>query len=113
MNHIVLIASIVTASALVPVTAGAGGFDENLSAAGALSTQASGHAVVGSAQFSAGVLAVPLVVGGEIGRASAVAGADLWRAANGSAAGPLPITDRTITAGPPPAEALQPRGVRP
>jgi hypothetical protein len=113
MNHIVLIASIVTASALVPVAAGAVGFDQNLSAAGTLSAQASGHTVLGSAQLSAGVLAVPLVVGGEIGRASAVAGADLWRAANGSAAGPLPISEQTITAGPPPGEALQPGGARP
>ena len=113
MTRILLTASILAASALVPVTAGAGGFDENLSTAGALSTQASGHAVLGSAQLSAGVLAVPLVLGGEVGRASAVAGADLWRAANGTAVGTLPITERTITAGPPPAEALQTGATRP
>ncbi len=48
------------------------------------------------------MVAIPLMISGEIGKASGEIGEELWEEANT----PLPITEEVITAGPRPADAM-------
>ncbi|GJL80090.1 MAG: hypothetical protein NPINA01_30790 [Nitrospinaceae bacterium] len=62
-------------------------------------SQAVAHSVVGAAKLSSGIVAVPLMAVGEVGKAAGSVGDEMWDAANT----PLPISDETVTAGPPPS----------
>lgn len=74
-------------------------------ASGAASNSAA-HSVAASTQVASAVIAVPLVVVGSVGSASAQIGEDLWKAATTPGA-PLEISDETVTAGPSPDKAVQ------
>lgn len=62
-------------------------------------SQAVGHSAVGASKLTSGIVAVPLMAVGEVGKAVGSAGEEMWDAANT----PLPISDETVTAGPPPS----------
>ena len=66
------------------------------------SAQAIAHSTAAGIKLVSGSIAIPLIIGGEIGKASGEAGAALWEEANT----PFPITEEVITAGPSPAEAM-------
>jgi hypothetical protein len=66
------------------------------------SAQAIAHSTVGGLKLVSGAIAIPLILGGEIGKVSGEIGATLWDEANTT----LPITEEVITAGPTPAEAM-------
>lgn len=70
------------------------------------SARAAGHSIAGTAQLSAGVVAVPLIASGGIGEVSGQAGAEMWNLANTPPGTPLPVTEETISSGPSPAEAM-------
>ena len=69
-----------------------------------------GHSVAGGGKLVSGAVAIPLVAAGSVGRASGQAGKEMWDHANAPIGEPLPITDDTVTAGPPPAKAMQVEG---
>lgn len=64
------------------------------------------HSVAASGQVVSGVVSIPLISAGALGAASAQAGDALWEAATAPANGPLKISNETVTAGPPPDEAV-------
>ena len=70
------------------------------------SADAVGYTFVGTTQLVSGVLAVPFKVAGSLTGVSQEVGDALSEAANAPLAGPLPIAEESITAGPPPLEAL-------
>lgn len=70
---------------------------------------ASTHAIVGSGQVTSAASAVPLAVSGAAGAVSSEIAKDLMDAATAPAGAPLEITDESVTAGPPPNEALAPQ----
>jgi hypothetical protein len=78
------------------------GSTRHLSKAVDHSARAAFHASAGTGKLISGAVAVPLMVGGEIGKASGAVGDKLWDEANAT----LPITDAVITVGPSPAEAM-------
>ncbi|MCP4702753.1 MAG: hypothetical protein GY862_38715 [Gammaproteobacteria bacterium] len=65
------------------------------------------HGVIGSSKAVSAVASVPLGVSGRIGAVSGQAGTHLSEEA--LVEEPLPITDETVTAGPPPDKKLQNR----
>ncbi len=66
------------------------------------SAQALAHSTVAGFKLVSGAVAIPLMISGEIGKASGEIGESLWDEANT----PLPITEEVITDGPTPAEAM-------
>lgn len=70
------------------------------------SANAAGYSMIGATQLVFGVVSVPLKLMGALSGASGEMGDSLWEAANAPIGEPLPIADESITAGPPPAEAL-------
>ncbi len=71
------------------------------------STQAVLYGVVGSAQVVSGTLAIPLAISGSVGNVSGKIGNDMWDAATMPIGTPLEISDKSVTAGPSPDEALK------
>ncbi|WP_455201066.1 hypothetical protein [Kaarinaea lacus] len=69
-----------------------------------------GHSVAAGGKLVSGTIAIPLKAAGEVGKASGQAGKEMWDNATGTSGDPLPITDETVTAGPPPAKAMQVEG---
>ncbi len=69
------------------------------------SVQAVAASTLAGASVVSGIVALPLLVGGEVGAVSGRAGETLWQAAGGVAK-PLPITDETYLSTPSPAEAM-------
>jgi hypothetical protein len=61
-------------------------------------SKAMAHSAIGAAKLTSGVVAVPLMGIGEVGKAVGDSGKAMWDSANT----PLPISDETITAGLPP-----------
>jgi len=92
---------------LVSMPVAAGGASYHLSQALANSMEALAQATVGGLKLVSGAIAVPLMVGGEIGKVSGQAGDELWEEANTPIGKPLVITDDVVTAGPAPAEAMK------
>ncbi len=78
---------------------------------GKASTHASagaGHAIVGSGQAISAIASVPFALVGSVGAVSSEIAKDLLNAATAPVGTPLEITDETVSAGPPPNEALAP-----
>lgn len=67
-----------------------------------------GHGVIASGQVTSAASAVPLAIGGSAGAVSARISKDLMDAATAPIGTPLEVTDESVTAGPPPNEALSP-----
>ena len=65
------------------------------------------HAIAATGQLTSATLAVPLASGGVTSAAAGVARSAAANASARAAHGPLQITDETITAMPPPDEALK------
>jgi len=84
----------------------AGGSMQHASQASAHSVQASGHAALASAQLTSAAVAIPLQLVGAVGAVSGHAGDALMQQANDDFTKPLNVSDETVTAGPPPSEAL-------
>ena len=61
-------------------------------------SKAMAHSAIGAAKLTSGIVAVPLMGIGEVGKAVGDSGKALWDSANT----PLPISDETVTAGLPP-----------
>ncbi len=80
----------------------AGGSTQHFSDSLDHSAQALAHSTVAGFKLVSGAVAIPLMIGGEIGKASGEIGESLWEEANT----PLPITEEVITVGPTPAEAM-------
>lgn len=77
---------------------------------GQASTHASastGHALVGSAQATSAVAAMPLYVTGAVGAVSTEIADELMEAATAPAGEPLAITEESMTVGPTPDAALR------
>ena len=73
------------------------------------SLEAIGYTVESGIKLASGAVAVPLMIVGEIGKASEEIGDDLWEEANSPPHEPFPVTDEVITVGPEPAEQLENR----
>ena len=74
------------------------------------SSQASAHSAqtsVAGVKIVSGVIAVPLMLAGEVGKASGQAGHALWESANQPIGEPLAITDEIITSTVSPDQAMQ------
>ena len=80
----------------------AGGSAQHFSDSIDHSAQAIAHSTVAGIKLVSGALAIPLMMSGEIGKASGDIGEALWEEANT----PLAITEEIITAGPTPAKAM-------
>ncbi len=80
----------------------AGGSAQHFSDSLNHSAQALAHSTVAGLKLISGAVAIPLMMSGEIGKASGEIGEALWEEANT----PLPIAEEVITAGPTPAEAM-------
>lgn len=80
----------------------AGGIAHHLSESLDHSAQAIVHTTAAGFKLVSGVIAIPLMAGGEIGKVSGEIGEELWDEANS----PLPVTEEVITSGPAPAEAM-------
>lgn len=80
----------------------AGGISQHFSHSLDHSVRAIGHSTATGFKLVSGIVSIPLMIAGEIGKASGDVGDALWEEANK----PLPITDEIITAGPTPAEAM-------
>jgi len=104
MKHIKLIQTSSSIAMLlslsIPVIAG--GSAQHFSDSLDHSVQAIGHSTVAGLKLVSGAVAIPLMMSGEIGKASGEIGESLWDEANT----PLPITEEVITVGPTPAEAM-------
>ena len=104
MKHIKFIQTISSTAMLfslsMPVIAG--GSAQHFSDSLDHSVQALGHSTVAGLKLVSGAVAIPLMMSGEIGKASGEIGESLWDEANS----PLPITEEIITVGPAPAEAM-------
>ncbi len=62
-------------------------------------SKALAHSAAGAAKLTIGVVAVPLIAVGEVGKAFGDSGDAMWDYANT----PLPISNETVTAGPAPS----------
>lgn len=81
------------------------GASENISAASKHSVLSVSHGVKASGQVVSGVVAVPLIIVGQVGSVSLEAGESLMKNAIGS--DELVITELTITADPAPQSVMQ------
>jgi hypothetical protein len=91
----------------------AAGVSQHFSEALVHSLQAVGDSMAAGTKLAFAVVAVPLMVGGEIGKVSGQVGEELWNEANRPIGAPLDITGDVVTAGPRPAEAMNQGGTRP
>lgn len=91
---------------MLSMPAEAGGSAQHLSNALAHSMEALAQSTVAGLKLVSGAVAVPLMIGGEIGKVSGQVGDELWEEANRPIGDPLIITDDIVTAGPTPAEAM-------
>lgn len=66
------------------------------------STQALAHTSTAGMQLASGIIAVPFLFVGEIGQASGEIGDALWEVSTE----PLPVTDKVLTIGPSPEQAM-------
>ncbi len=83
---------------------------EEASQAGSHASKSAGHSVVASGQITSAASAVPLAIGGSAGAVSTQMAEDLMEAATAPPIGtPLEISDKAVTAGPPPNEILEPK----
>lgn len=87
----------------------AGGSLEHSSRALQHSVNAVGYSVTAGAQLVSGAAAIPLGFVGAVGQMSQDLSEELWDAANAPIGTPLPITDKVVTVGPPPSEAIRPK----
>lgn len=62
-------------------------------------SQAVGHSAAGASKLTSGIVAVPLMAVGEVGKGLGSVGDSMWDEANT----PLPISEEAVTAGPPPS----------
>lgn len=69
-----------------------------------------GHSMAGGGKLISGAVAVPLTAVGSVGKVAGDAGKEMWNNATAPIGEPLPVTEDTITAGPPPAKAIQVEG---
>jgi hypothetical protein len=83
------------------------GSGQNFSDAVTHSTQGLGQSLVGGAQVSSAIVAVPLKLVGAVGHASDRGGETLMNFAKEDGNQALPVADETITVGPAPSQALQ------
>jgi hypothetical protein len=93
--------------------ASAGGAAEHFSESLAHSAQAVGHSAAAGFKVVFAAAAVPLIVVGEIGKASGEIGEELWEEANRPIGEPLEITEEVVIAGPAPAEAINGKNQQP
>jgi hypothetical protein len=91
-------------------SAAAAGASQHFSEALVHSVQAAGHSVAAGVKVAFAVVAVPLLIGGEIGNVSGQVGEELWDEANRPIGAPLAITGDVVTAGPPPGEVVRDGG---
>ncbi len=112
MRHIGIVLLSLCAIAGAPAWAAAEGSTQHSAAASkeaakiaGHSARAAGHVIVGGAQAASASAAVPLMASGAVGKASGQSGKAMMDEAIGDGA-PLPISDETVTAGPPPDDAL-------
>ena len=101
-----LVLAVVISSFTVSAPVYAGGSAEHFSESLGHSVQAIGHSTVAGFKLVSGSVAIPLVIVGEIGKASGEAGEALWEEANTS----LPLTEKVLTVGPSPADAMASEG---
>jgi hypothetical protein len=99
-----LVATVFSLASAMP--ASAGGAAEHFSESLAHSAQAVGHSAAAGFKVVFAAAAVPLMIVGEIGKASGEIGEELWEEANRPIGEPLAITEETVIAGPAPAEAV-------
>jgi len=78
----------------------AGGPTEHGSQASAHASLATSHALTASGQVVSGAVALPLLSAGQVGRVSGAAGTALMK--DSEFGKPLPVTNKVVTAGPPP-----------
>lgn len=95
--------AVLTITSVIAAPALAGGSAQHFSNAVNHSAQAAAHSTAAGVKLVSGAVAVPLMITGEIGKASGQLGEAMWDEANTE----LPITDETITAGPAPADAMK------
>ena len=86
------------------------GSAQHLSQASVHSAQAIAQTSVAGVKIVSGVVAVPLILVGEVGNASGQAGDALWESANQPIGEPLTITDEIITSTVSPDQAMQDKG---
>ena len=107
-----LVAELALVWAAGPAAAGeaAKAVEEGVTASGHASASVA-HAIGASGQVTSAAMAVPLGVSGAVatsaGTASTAAAGDSMRAATRPIGAPLEITDESVTAMPPPNEALK------
>jgi hypothetical protein len=92
------------------VSAMAAGPSEHMSQASAHSAQAIAQTSVAGVKIVSGVVAVPLMLVGGVGKASGQAGHALWDSANQPIGEPLTITDEIITSTVSPDQAMKTEG---
>ncbi|MFW5426312.1 MAG: hypothetical protein ACKE8G_07425 [Methylophagaceae bacterium] len=85
----------------------AAGSLQHLSQASAHSAQAIAQTSVAGVKIVSGVVALPLMLAGEVGNVSGQAGHALWDSANQPIGEPLAITDEIITSTVSPDQAMQ------
>ncbi len=104
MKHTTFIRTICSTAILIGLSTlvYAGGSPQHFSDSLDHSAQSLGHLTVAGLKLVSGAVAVPLMMTGEIGKASGEIGESLWEEANT----PLPITEEVVTAGPTPADAM-------
>jgi hypothetical protein len=101
INKIALVILTMTSSSVFA----AGGASEHSAQSVKHSALAASNGVVASAKTASGVIAVPLKIVGAVGNVSDHAGDSLME--NAITTTPLEVSDKTVTAGPPPNEALK------
>ena len=69
-------------------------------------SQASVHSIAASGQVVSAAVAVPMIIVGQSAKVSAQIGEALWEAAKARNGEPFEIAEETVTAGPPPDEAV-------
>jgi len=107
--------NIIKVAIVVPMLFGsmnvmAAGSLQHLSNASAHSVQAIGQVAIGGVKVAAGVVAVPLMLVGEIGGASGQVGGSLWDSATKPIGEPLEITDEILTTRSTPEQAMKLEG---
>jgi hypothetical protein len=103
MNHKYLVSIVTPMLLLLSGMAHANGSLQHFSNAVDHSAQAVAHSSAAGIKLVSGAVAIPLMIGGEIGKASGDIGEALWDDANT----PLLITDDVMTIGPSPAKAMK------
>ncbi len=107
MKMKIAIVSTMLASMFISQQAMAQGSAQHSGQAVGHSALAAGHSAVGSAKLTSAAVAVPLLVVGTVGVASAEAGKSLLKAANRPIGEPLEVSDEILTVGPSPDRALR------